>query len=100
MTVEQFEKEIKEKTITVVDFFAQWCGPCKALAPTLANVEKSMPDVKFMKIDIEENTEVSTEYGIRSVPTLLFFKNGELEDMSVGNVQNSVIVQKINALKD
>lgn len=100
MTKEEFERKINENEITIVDFYAVWCGPCKALSPVLDSIGAENPDVGVIKVDIEENNVLCDEFGIRSVPTLVFFKNGEIEDMTVGNLPKSDIVGRINKLKD
>lgn len=100
MTKEEFEKKINEKSITIVDFYAVWCGPCKALSPVVDSIKDENPDVEVIKLDIEDEVLLCDEFGIRSVPTLLFFKSGELEDMTVGNVPKSEIIDRISKLKN
>lgn len=87
-TDENFSELIKEGKV-IVDFFATWCGPCKMLAPVLEEVAKEYPDIKFVKMDVDECPNVSKEYGIMSVPTLLKLENGELIDKKIGyqNIQ-------------
>ena len=99
MTIEEFTNKINEKKVTVVDFYATWCGPCKVLSPVVDTIADTDPDITVFKLDIEENNVLCDEFGIRSVPTLLFFKDGELEDMTVGNVPKNEILEKINTLK-
>ncbi|MEM2722585.1 MAG: thioredoxin, partial [Thermoplasmata archaeon] len=74
-----FQKEVIESNIpVVVDFSATWCGPCRALEPNLEALSKEYEGkVKFVRVDVDENQELAVQYGIRSVPTLLLFKNGE-----------------------
>lgn len=86
LTAESFEKEINSMgTPVIVDFYASWCGPCKMLAPVLENVKnKYEGSIKVMKIDIDENKEIASKYSIMSVPTLMFFANGELVRKEVG----------------
>ena len=87
-TDENFSELIKEGKV-IVDFFATWCGPCKMLAPVLEEVAKEYPDIKFVKMDVDECPNVSKEYGIMSVPTLLKLENGKLIDKKIGyqNIQ-------------
>lgn len=69
----------------VVDFWAEWCGPCKMIAPALEEISTELGGkVKIAKLNIDENPELAAQYGVRSIPTLLMFKNGEVADMKVG----------------
>ena len=95
---EEFSKIINENEIIVVDFFATWCGPCKMLAPVIENVEKVMPNVKFIKIDIDQFNDLASEYKIQSVPTLVYIKNKELITKSVGYLDEDALIEKINSL--
>ena len=83
----------------VVDLWATWCGPCRALAPTIAELAEDY-DGKIVvgKADVEENEDIAMEYGVRNVPTILFFKNGELVDKFVGAASKSVLDEKFKAL--
>lgn len=79
---ENFEKEVlNSKSIVIVDFFAEWCGPCQMLAPVL---EKISDKVDVVKIDIDEAEELAIKYGIEVVPTLIFFKDGEIKKEMAG----------------
>lgn len=69
----------------VVDFWAEWCGPCKMIAPSLEEISAEMDGkVKIAKVNIDENPELAAQYGVRSIPTLMLFKGGEVADMKVG----------------
>ena len=69
----------------VVDFWAEWCGPCKMIAPALEEISAELQGkVKVAKLNIDENPEVAAQYGVRSIPTLIMFKNGEVADIKVG----------------
>lgn len=82
---EEFKKLIDNKDLTVVDFFATWCGPCRMLSPILDEIAEEMKDeFKFGKIDIDENFEIAKTYGIMSVPTLVLFKDNKVVDKIVG----------------
>ena len=76
---DDFDALIKEG-LTIVDFYAEWCGPCKMMGPVL----ESLDDVNIIKVNVDDNEELSTEYRIMSIPTLMFFKDGEKKEEIVG----------------
>ena len=73
----------------VVDFWAEWCGPCKQIAPALEEISEANGDVTIAKLNIDENPDLAAQYGVRSIPTLIAFKDGEAKDMKVGAVPKS-----------
>ena len=75
-----------DKKYTIVDFYATWCGPCKSLAPVLEDIEKTHDNVEVVKVNIEECEDLTEQYKIMNVPTMLFFKNGEPLTKLVGLV--------------
>ncbi|MFI3210483.1 MAG: thioredoxin [Peptostreptococcaceae bacterium] len=81
--------------ITVVDFFATWCGPCKMLTPVFEEASAEMTDVKFAKVDIDESLELAQKYSITTVPTILIFKDGEKVDSLVGFMPKNTLVQNV-----
>ncbi len=88
VTSQNFEAEVlKSKMPVVVDFWAEWCGPCKMFSPVLDEVSKEYgTKVKFVKLNTDENTSIAQEYGIMSIPTTLLFEGGEVKAMSVGAI--------------
>ena len=89
----QFEAEVlKHKGVVLVDFWAEWCGPCRQLGPILEEVSKSMADkVKICKMNVDEAPETAAQFGIRSIPTMFLFKDGQQVDTKVGlNSQSSL----------
>lgn len=92
------ENILSEKPI-IIKAGAEWCGPCKAIKPTLEEVEKEFPDILFCEIDVDEAVDFSEKYKLRSVPTLLFFKEAKEVDRLVGNVPKEKIVESINKIK-
>ena len=82
----------------IVDFWATWCGPCRMLSPLLDEVEEEMADkITVVKVNVDDADEIAMRYRIMSIPTLLFFKKGELVDRTVGAMPKSTLVEKIEA---
>lgn len=90
-----WEKEISGSGIIVADFFADWCGPCKSLAKTLEELSEELTSVKFVKVNVENCDSAAEKFGIRNVPTLVIFKDGEVKKKSVGSIPMDRIKQLI-----
>lgn len=99
ITEQNFDEILKNNAVVMVDFGATWCGPCKALAPVVDEIANEYEGRAVVgKADVEECPDIAARFRIRNVPTVLFFKNGELKDKSVGGVQKSTLTDKLNAL--
>lgn len=97
-SLEEFEKETAGPGLVVVDYFTTWCGPCKKIAPILEEFASKYPNVKFIKVDIEQNEEIAGPRNIQSIPTFHFFVNGNLQFETKG-ANADLIEQKVNELK-
>lgn len=87
-----FDKEVlKAAHPVLVDFWAPWCGPCRALTPTLETMAGTRKDVKIVKVNVDENPEIASRYGIMSIPTMLLFVEGQLKASKMGAVPKSEI---------
>lgn len=90
--------EVQEKAVSLIDFSATWCGPCKMLAPVLEEVSEEMKDsVSFYNIDVDENPDLAVKFGVTSIPALVVLKNGEKADMKVGFQPKAGIVNFIKS---
>ncbi len=90
---------IKSDKLAIIDFWAPWCGPCRMIAPIIEELSTEYDGkVVIAKCDVDTSSEIPVKYGIRNIPTILFFKNGELKDKIVGSTTKATIVAKINTL--
>ena len=99
LTEANFEEEVIQSSVPVlVDFWAEWCGPCKMIAPSLEEISTEMEGkVKITKLNIDENPDLAAQYGVRSIPTLVLFKGGEPASMQVGARPKSALADWIKS---
>lgn len=90
---------LNEKDITIISFKAEWCGPCRILGPILEDLSSVNNDVMIGKVNVDDNKEISLAYGIKSIPTTIFFKNGEIVNKIIGLKSKEEIQAKIEELK-
>ena len=99
ITTENFESYKNGELPLVVDLWATWCGPCRMLAPLISELaEEYAGNIVVAKCDVEENDDIAMEFGVRNIPTILFFKNGELVDKFVGAAPKATLDEKFKAL--
>lgn len=102
MAVAQIDKNsfdgevIKSKGFVMVDFFATWCGPCKMTSPIIDQLSEEMKNVKFVKVDVDQNQELASQYQIFSIPTFMVFKDGQVVNQFVGALGKEGFVAEIN----
>ncbi len=99
ITTENFEQLKNDSPLLMVDFWATWCGPCRKIAPVIAELAEEYKDrVVVGKCDVEDNDDIAIQFGVRNIPTVLFFKNGELVDRLVGAHIKADYKEKIDSL--
>ena len=100
-TDDNFAEQVEaSKTLTLVDFWAEWCGPCRMIAPMVAQLAtENAGALRVGKVNVDENSKIATKYGIRGIPTLLFFKDGQIKGQLVGVRPKSEIQSLIDANK-
>ena len=93
ITDSNFEKEIKNSSIPIlVDFWAEWCGPCKQIGPILEDIGETKKDkIKILKLNVDENPQTPQKFGVRGIPTLMLFKDGKLVDTKVGSLPKNML---------
>lgn len=98
--MEKFNEMINGEQLTLVDFFATWCGPCKMMHPILEQLKEKMGnDIRILKVDVDKNEALSMQYRIQSVPTLMLFKKGEMLWRQSGAMSLNDLMQKISQLQ-
>ncbi len=98
--MEKFNEMINDEQLTLVDFFATWCGPCKMMHPILEQLKEKMgDDIRILKVDVDKNEALSMQYRIQSVPTLMLFKKGEMLWRQSGAMSLNDLMQKISQLQ-
>ena len=90
--------DVTKQGKVIIDFCAPWCGPCSMIAPILEELDKDRPDLVIGKLNVDDFPELAGKHGVMSIPTLLFFLDGELKDSSIGAVSKNVLINKLNAL--
>ena len=99
ITEENFNEILNEGKPLVLDFWAEWCGPCRMVGPIIDELASEYEGrVVIGKVDVDENNEVSTQFGIRNIPTVLFFKEGQLIDKQIGAASKATYIEKIEQL--
>ena len=93
------QEAIERKGVSVVDFWAEWCGPCRLVGPVIEDLAQEYDGRALVgKVNVDHNPQVSMQYGVRSIPTILFLKDGEVVDKHVGTATKATLAQKIDAL--
>ena len=101
VTEATFQQEVAQSPIPVlVDFWAPWCGPCRMLAPLMEELAEEEPTVKFCKVNVDEEPGLAAQFGVSSIPTLIFSKNGALTGRTVGFHPKAELQELIDAIKD
>ena len=100
VTDQNFKNEVLESKVPVlVDFWAEWCGPCKQIAPIVEEIAQNYDSqIKVGKVDVDANNQTALNYMIRSIPSLLFFKNGKVVDQIIGAVPRQQLLKKVEAV--
>lgn len=99
VTDQTFDSEVLEsKEPVVVDLWAPWCGPCKSMGSVIEEISKQRPEIKFVKVNVDENFQISSQFNVRSIPTLMTFRNGELVDIMSGFRGKNAVEKMLESL--
>jgi thioredoxin 1 len=96
-TIAEYDALLKENKSVFVDFYADWCGPCKMAAPVVEALSEEYPEVKFVKVNVDDLPEIAGQYGIMSIPTMIAFKNGEPAATSLGFKPKDALAEVVKA---
>ncbi len=97
ITKDQFQKEVLDyKGVVFVDFYAEWCGPCKVTGPIIDELSEEMTNIKFVKVDVDENPDLASVYSVFSIPTFIVFKDGKTSNQFVGAMGKEGFVQELS----
>ncbi len=92
MTQQEFDNQVSEGKV-IVQFHAEWCGPCKALTPLLEQAAQNNEDISLVKIDVDSDSEIAKQFSIRSIPTVMWYVNGEIKEKHVGTLTNDQVFE-------
>ena len=98
MTDETFDAFVKESPVAVIDCWAAWCAPCRFLSPVVEELAREHGEVSFGKLNVDENREVPVRFGIMSIPTLLYFKDGSLVDKTIGALPKEAVENRLKRI--
>lgn len=99
VTDQTFQQFISKNKLAVIDCWAAWCGPCRFLSPIVDELAEENEDIAFGKLNVDINSDVPMKYGIMSIPTLLYFNNGELVDKTIGALPKRALQERLEKLK-
>lgn len=96
MTIEEFDQELENNENILVDFWAPWCGPCKMLGPVITQIDEENPLLRVLKVNVDESMELASKYGVRSIPTMMIFKDSEGVAIKTGALPKAKVQEWID----